>query len=136
MEDEEGEDDEPGGDGGEDGEELEDGDREEENVGYPAELLEEVAGEEGEDGVLGGDDLVGRIEVLLLDPLLVVVVLWRDLLVDEHRSWRTGLSFSGEQRLYVERGELVVPAADTRLALGRQRHAGCRRRRGRRRGEG
>lgn len=57
----------------------------------PAELFEEVSREEGEDGVLGGDHLVGGINVLFLhDPLPVllhiVVVFWQ-VLVDVYLSW-------------------------------------------------
>lgn len=107
--DEEGEDDEAGGDGGEDGEELEDGDGQEEDVCDAAELLEEIAGEKGDDGVLGRDDLVGAEDVLLLDAVLVVVILCRDGFVDEDGAGGPGPPRLCEEGLDIEVDERVVP---------------------------
>src|SRR6266478_6008678 len=47
------------------------------HVGHSSELLQQVPGEEGDDRVLGGDDLVRPINVFLLNLALVVSVVCR-----------------------------------------------------------
>lgn len=94
--DDEGQDDQTGRDSRELGEELQDGDEQEEDVGDSSELLEQVAGDECDDGVLGSDVLVGAERLVLEDAaLLVIVVVW-ERLVDEDCSRVAGPTFLGE----------------------------------------
>jgi hypothetical protein len=52
------------------------------HVGNTTKLLEEVAGDKSKDGILGGDDLVGGIDIFLLDPATVVKVVVWEIFVD------------------------------------------------------
>lgn len=86
------------------------------HVGYAPELLEEISGEKCDDGVLGGDDLVGRVYVLLLDPALCVEIVRGQVLVDIDAAGRSWLLFAGEKGADLECCELFVPEGELALA--------------------
>lgn len=60
------------------------------HIGYTPELLEQVSGNEREDGVLGGDNLVRSILCPLQNLALCIKELWRQLLVDVDIARSTG----------------------------------------------
>ena len=95
-------------------------------VGYSPELLEKVSWDKGDDSVLGGDNLVGGIDMVLCDPVFLVVVVVGEVLVDKDGSGGPRLAFTGEQGLDVEGGELVVPDGDAEVALRRHGRLGER----------
>ena len=109
------------------------------HVSYPSKLFQQIPREKSDDCVLGGDDLVRRIDVLLVELALVISVVWREVLVDDDGAGRTEESLPGEEILNVEGSQLVVPrkgAAGFLLPLGSHDGRGVGRRCKRRRGMG
>ena len=84
---------------------------------YSSKLLQEIAGEEGYDSVLGRNNLVRGIDMFFLDPLLFVVVVVRQLLVEVDGAWGADGSFTREDLLDVKRGDLVATESNAGLAL-------------------
>lgn len=66
------------------------------HVGYSSKLLQQVPREESDDGVLGGNDLVRWIDVLLLDLALVGLVVCREILMDDDGARGAWESLPGE----------------------------------------
>lgn len=74
------------------------------HVGYSSKLFQQIPGEEGDDRVLGGDDLVRVINMLLLDLALVVLIVWREILVDDDGARGTWEVLPRKEVFNVERG--------------------------------
>ena len=83
-----------------------------------AELFEEVSREEGEDCVLGRDDLVSSIEVIFLDPVFVVIIIVWEGLVDEDGARGSRRTNAGEDVLDAPACEAVVPCPESLLFRG------------------
>lgn len=73
-----------------------------EHVGYSSKLFQQIPGEEGDDGVLGGNDLVRPINVFLLDLALVGSMVCREILVDGNGARRTWEVLPREEVFNVE----------------------------------
>lgn len=67
------------------------------HVGYSSKLLQQIPREEGDDGVLGGDDLVRVINVLFLDLALLIFVACGEILVDDNGARWTWEFLPGEE---------------------------------------
>jgi hypothetical protein len=74
------------------------------HVGHPSKLLQQIPGEEGDNRVLGGDDLVRAIYVFLLDLSLVGLVVWREILMDDDGARRTWEFLPGKEVFDIEGG--------------------------------
>lgn len=91
------------------------------HVGYPPKLLEQVPRQKGDDGVLGRNDLVGRVDMLGPDATFAIEVVRGQVLIGIYGPGGTGLLLLDEKVLYVECSELGVTACDTR-GPARQKH--------------
>ena len=80
------------------------------HVGYSSKLFQQIPREESDDGVLGGNDLVRRINVLFLDLALVILVVCREILVDDDGARRAWEILPREQGFDIEVSQFVVPS--------------------------
>lgn len=78
---------ETGGDGGEFREELEDRNGEEEDIGDPSKLLQQVSREESDDGVFRCDILIRPVEMILEDSSLQIEEVGGERCVYVDRPW-------------------------------------------------
>jgi hypothetical protein len=91
------------------------------HIGNTPELLQQIPGEEGDDGILGSDDLVRDVDMLFLDPaLLVIVVSWQRF-VDENGPRWAWLALLREELRDIELGDFDVPRVSSA-----GRHGGAR----------
>lgn len=89
------------------------------HIGYAPKLLEQVAGEKGDERIFRGDDLVRSIDVVREDFALCIVVVVGEVFVEEDGALRARLLLAREEVLDLELGELVVPNDE---AIPRRRH--------------
>lgn len=89
------------------------------HICYTPKLLEQVAGEKSDEGILGGDNLVRGVDVVREDIALCIVVVVGEVFVDKDGAGRARLFLAGEEVLDLELGELVVPNDE---AIPRGRH--------------
>lgn len=80
------------------------------HVGYSSKLFQQIPGEESDDGVLGGNDLVRRINVLLLDFAFFILIVCREIVVDGNGARRAWEYLPREEVFDVEVSELVIPS--------------------------
>lgn len=73
------------------------------HVGYPPKLFQEIPGDEGNNCVLGSDNLVGSIVHLLLYSALVIIALLRKVLMHKDGAGGTRLPLPTKDILDVER---------------------------------
>lgn len=88
------------------------------HVGDPPKLLEQVPREESDDGVLGRDDLVRSVLVLLEHLVFLVVIVVRQGFVNEDGARGPRGALAGEKVLDAPVGQLVVPAHEVGAFCG------------------
>lgn len=97
------------------------------HVGDPPKLLKQIPREKSDDGVLGGDDLVRGVLVLLEHPVFLVVIVVRQGFVNEDGARGPRSALAGEEVLDAPVGQLVVPAHEVgAFCGGRHRLCGLR----------
>lgn len=103
-------------DGREFREELQDGDTQEEDVGDSPKLLKQISREEGDDGILAGDVLIRRIDLVAHDPPFLVTPFRtrRQRRIDVHLTCHSWSSLPFKQGGRVKVGELLLDSIPSR----------------------